>query len=216
MTTPAPWEPSLDPSEVQVGTANGPGIWVAPSGTEAPDDTDEDYEDPWRILGYLSDDGPTVGSSTDTEDITPWQSVVPLRSVITGRSVTLQFVLWQLNAVTLAMYFDADEPTPEADGSIDMELRTDTPQHLHAISIDSADAERAFRITFGRASLNSAGDMQITRGAAVPLDCTLAALDDGGVLGRVQLGKRGTTAASLSAPARARRAAKAKTASAAA
>jgi hypothetical protein len=211
MSTPDPdWEATLNPSEVQVGTSNGPGIWVAPAGTEAPDDTSEDYEDPWRILGYLSDDGPTVGSSTDTEDITPWQSVVPLRSVITGRSVTLQFVLWQLNQITLAMYFDADEPETEDDGTIDMELRTDSPQHLHAISIDSADAERAFRITFGRASLTSAGDMQITRGAAVPLDCTLAALDDGGVLGRVQLGPRGTTAASLSAPARARRAAKAK------
>ena len=192
MSTPAPVEPTLNPSEVQVGTANGPGIWLAPAGTEPPDSTDEDYEDPWRILDYLSDDGPTVGSSTDTEDITPWQSVVPLRSVITGRSVTLQFVLWQLNAVTLGVYFDAEEPVPDADGNIDMELRTDAPQRLHAISIDSADAERTFRISFGRASLSSAGDMQITRGAAVPLDCTLAALDDGGVLGRVQLGPRAT------------------------
>ena len=189
---PTPPVPTLNPSEVQVGTANGPGIWVAPAGTEPPDNTDDDYESPWRILGYLSDDGPTVGSSTDTEELTPWQSVVPLRSVITGRSVTLQFVLWQLNAVTLGMYFDAEEPTPGTDGSIDMELRTDAPQRLHAISIDSADAERTFRISFGRASLSSAGDMQITRGAAVPLDCTLAALDDGGVLGRVQLGPRAT------------------------
>jgi hypothetical protein len=204
MTTPAPYEPTLNPSEVQVGTANGPGIWLGPAGTEPPDTTEDDYEDPWRILGYLSDDGPTVGSSTDTEDITPWQSVVPLRSVITGRSVTLQFVLWQLNAVTLGVYFDAEEPVPDADDAIDMELRTDAPQRLHAISIDSADAERTFRISFGRASLTAAGDMQITRGAAVPLDCTLAALDDGGVLGRVQLGKR--SAASLSTPARRARA----------
>jgi hypothetical protein len=204
MSTPAPVEPTLNPSEVQVGTANGPGIWLAPAGTEPPDTTEDDYEDPWRILGYLSDDGPTVGSSTDTEDITPWQSVVPLRSVITGRSITLQFVLWQLNAVTLGVYFDAAEPTPDADGNIDMELRTDAPQRLHAISIDSADAERTFRITFGRSSLTAAGDMQITRGAAVPLDCTLAALDDGGILGRVQLGKR--SAASLSTPARRARA----------
>jgi hypothetical protein len=36
--------------------------------------------------------------------------------------------------------------------------------------------------------------MQLTRGAAVPLDCTLSALDDGGVLGRVQLGKAGGAA----------------------
>jgi hypothetical protein len=185
---------TLNPSEVQVGTSNGPGIWVAPPGTLMPDSTDDDFEDPWRILGYLSDDGPTVGTSTDSEDLTPWQSRVPIRSVITGRQITLQFVLWQLNSLTLAMYFDADEPAPEADGSIDMELRSDTPQHLYAVAIDSADAERVFRIGFRRASLSDAGDMDINSGAAVPLDCTLSALDDGGVLGNVQLGPRGAAA----------------------
>jgi hypothetical protein len=203
-----PADPTLDPSEVQVGTANGPGIYLAPAGTDAPDGTEDDWEDPWRILGYLSDDGPTVGNSTDSEDITPWQSVVPIRSIITGRSVTLQFVLWQLNAVTLAMYFDAEEPIPDADGGIDMELRSDAPQRLHAIGIDSADAERTLRISFTRASLTAAGDMQITRGAAVPLDVTLSALDDGGQLGRVQLGPRATAAAPLTRKAaRARQAA---------
>jgi hypothetical protein len=188
---PAPAAPTLNPSEVQVGTSNGPGIYIAPAGTEPPDDTETEWGSPWRILGYLSDDGPTVGQSTDSEDITPWQSAVPLRSVITGRQITMQFVLWQLNPVTLALYFDNEEPTPGTDGSIDMELRSDAPQRLHAIGIDSADAERVFRISFTRASLTDAGDMQITRGAAVPLDCTLSALDDGGTLGRVQLGKRG-------------------------
>lgn len=185
---------ALNPSEVQVGTSNGPGIYIAPAGTAPPADTATEWAAPWRILGYLSDDGPTVGSSTDTEDITPWQSVVPIRSVITGRQVTLQFVLWQLNAITLGLYFDAEEPVPDPDdGSIDMELRSDAPQRLHAIGIDSADAERVFRIAFGRASLTAAGDMQITRGAAVPLDCTLSALDDGGRLGYVKLGPRVAT-----------------------
>jgi hypothetical protein len=183
----------LDPGEVQVGTAAGPGIYLAPSGTEIPD-IEDDFEDPWLVLGYLSDDGPTVGTSTDSEDLTPWQSVVPIRSIITGRQITLQFVLWQLNERTLALYFDADVPTVGAGGDIDMELRSDTPQHLYAVAIDSADAERNFRIGFGRASLSDAGDMQLTRGAAVPLDCTLSALDDGGVLGRVQLGKSGGAA----------------------
>ena len=194
---PPVWAATLNPSEVQVGTANGPGIYIAPAGTDPPDDTEDDWEDPWRILGYLSDDGPTVGQATDSEDITPWQSVVPLRSVITGRQITLQFVLWQLNALTLGLYFDAPEPTTAADGSIDMELRTDAPQRIHAIGIDSADAERTFRIAFSRASLSAAGDMQLTRGAAVPLDVTLSALDDGGVLGYVKLGPRASGAAPL-------------------
>jgi hypothetical protein len=185
---PAPPTGALEPDEVQVGTANGPGIYLAPAGTAPPDNTWDDWEAPWRILGYLSDDGPTVGQSVDQEDITPWQSVVPIRSVITGRSVTLQFVLWQLNGDTIALYFDADPATEDSDGLLRMELRSDTPQHLYAVGIDSRDAARVLRIAFGRASLTDAGDMQITRGAAVPLDCTLSALDDAGDLAVVMLG----------------------------
>ena len=56
------------------------------------------------------------------------------------------------------------------------------------MGIDSADAERVLRLGFYRASLSDAGDMQIQRGAAVPLDCTLSALDDGGRLAKVLLG----------------------------
>ena len=178
----------LDPTEVQVGTPNGPGILVAPTGTAFPANTWSPWPAPWEVLGYLSEDGPTVGQSTDSTDITPWQSAVPLRSVITGRSITLQFVLWQLNALTLGMYFDVDPPATGADGQIDMDVRSDEPQHLYAIGIDAADAERVLRIGFYRASLSDAGDMQITRGAAVPLDCTLSALDDGGRLAKVLLG----------------------------
>jgi hypothetical protein len=185
---PTPPAALLDPTEVQVGTANGPGIYVAPPGTDPPENTWDPWEDPWKILGYLSDDGPTVGNSTDSTDLTPWQSVVPIRSVITGRSVTLQFVLWQLNGDTIAMYFDADPETEDSDGLLVMHLRSDTPQHLYSIGIDSADAERVLRIAFTRASLTDAGDMQITRGAVVPLDCTLSALDDAGELATIMLG----------------------------
>jgi hypothetical protein len=189
MTTPAP-APTLDPDEVQVGAPNGPGIYVAPPGTPPPDTTADEWEDPWMPLGYLSADGPTLAQSTDSTDITPWQSVAPIRSVITARGITLQFVMWQINETTLAVYFDADEPEVEDDGSFDLELRTDAPQHLHAIGIDSADGDRVFRVTFGRASLSDAGDMALTRGEAVPLDVTLSALDNAGQLAIVQVGPR--------------------------
>jgi len=185
MTTPVG---ALNPAEVQVGTANGPGIYIAPPGTPGPATVSAAYAAPWRVLGYLSDDGPTIGQSTDTEDITPWQSIVPIRTIITGRQVTIQFTLWQLNPDTLALYFGT--PTPEeTDGNLDMQVRTDQPQRLYAVSIDSADADRVLRITFPRASLSDAGDMQIQRGAAIPLDCTLSALDYGGVLADVKLGR---------------------------
>ena len=185
---PSPPLGGIEPDEVQVGTANGPGLYLAPPGTRIPAHTWDEWEAPWRILGYLSEDGPTVGQSTDSTDITPWQSVVPIRSIITARSVTLAFVLWQLNENTLALYFDTDVSTPNADGSVDMEVRSDSPQHLYAVGIDARDAERVLRLGFTRASLTDAGDMQITRGAAVPLDITLSALDDSGLLADIKLG----------------------------
>jgi hypothetical protein len=186
MTTPA--APALDPDEVQVGTPNGPGIYIADVGADPPDDTTDDWGSDWHLLGYLSEDGPTVGQSTTSEALTPWQSVAPVKNVITAREVTLQFVMWQINERTLALYFDADVPTPGSDGSIDMEVRTDSAGHLYAVGIDSRDGDRVLRVIFLRANLTDAGDMPISRGAVVPLDCTLSALETNGVLALVKLG----------------------------
>jgi hypothetical protein len=176
--------------EVQVGTNNGPGIYAGPPGTEPPASTAEPYTAPWACLGYLSDDGPTIGSSTDSEQLTPWQSATPIKTVITNRQVTMQFVAWQLNPRTLAMYFDTDVPEEGTGGELDFDVRTDQSGHEYAISVDAADGNRVFRISFLRSTLSDAGDMSITRGAVIPLDMTLSALETGGRLAKVQLGPR--------------------------
>jgi hypothetical protein len=178
---------TLDPENVQIGTANGPGIYLAPAGTEGPEDTEEPWGEAWLVLGYLSGDGPTVGQETDSESLVPWQSKVPIRTVITSRGVSLQFTMWELKPETLALYFDADVPEAAADGSFHMQVRSDTPQHTYAVGIDSRD-ERVFRLSFTRAVLSTAGDMPITAGAAVPLEVTLSALDDAGQLADVLVG----------------------------
>lgn len=178
---------ALDPTQVVVGTNNGPGLYLAPPGTAGPADTVTAWPVGWNILGYASDDGATVGSNTDTNEITPWQSIVPLLTVVTKRLVTMKFTLWQLNELTLGLYFDADPPTPTS-GAIAMQVRSDKPQHLYAVGVDAADTNHAFRVIFPRASLSDAADMQIKRGEAVPLEVTLTALDTAGVLANVLLG----------------------------
>jgi hypothetical protein len=178
----------LDPDEVQIGTANGPGIYLGPPQTAPPEGTTGDWPAPWRCLGYLSDDGPTVSQTSDSEDLQPWQSAVPIRSVITSRGVTIQAVLWQLNAATLALYFDTDVPEENPDGSLHMTVRTDQAGHTYAIGIDSRDGGRVMRIVFPRANLTDVGDMPIQRGAVIPLDVTLSALETNGELCDIQLG----------------------------
>jgi hypothetical protein len=182
---------ALDPTQVLNGANNGPGIYLAPAGTAGPADTIAAWPAAWNILGYASSDGVTVGSSTTTNEIVPWQSIVPLMTVVTQRLLTMKMILWQLNDITLALYFDADPPTPTGTGAasaISMQVRSDKPQHLYAVGLDSMDVNHAFRVIFPRAVMSTAADMTIKRGEAVPLDVTLTALDTAGVLANVLLG----------------------------
>jgi hypothetical protein len=180
---------ALDPTEVMTGVNNGPGIWVAPPGTPLPIDTKTPFATPWEILGYLSADGPTVGQTTDSNELIPWQSAVPLRTVVTKRTLTMKFILWQINDLTVALYFDADVPTPAADGSFEIDVLSSQQPHLHAIAIDALDGTSVLRIGFTQANLSATGDMTIKRGEAVPMECTLTALDDAGVMAKVLVGQ---------------------------
>jgi hypothetical protein len=188
MTTP-PF--ALDPAEVQVGTANGPGIYVAPVGTAPPADTTAAWATPWEIVGYLSDAGPTIGSNTTTQDIKPWQSRAPIRSVVTERTMTVQFVMWQINPLTTALYFDTDVATETAE-AFNVQVRSDTDQHQWAVGIDTSDNGRAMRVVFPITTLSAAANMTIAQGAAIPLDVTMTALDNAGVLADVMVGPVGT------------------------
>ena len=163
-----------------VGSANGVGIWIAPAGTPAPT-AGAPFAAPWKPLGYASDDGVTLGGDTTSEAITPWQSRTPIRTIITERTRTVAFVMWQLNQDTLGLYFDTDVPAASGSG-YSFDVRSDGGGKIHAIAVDSKDGDAGIRFTFPRATLESTGDMQLTKGAIVPLDVTLSALDSAGVL----------------------------------
>src|SRR5579871_737039 len=128
--------PALDPSEIILGINNGPGIYIAPENTAPPADLTAEWPAAWIPLGYLSDDGPTLSSSTDSDTITPWQSTSPVRTVITGKALTLQFVMWQTTPESLALYFDMVAPTPAADGSVDFDVRSDGGGQIYSVGLE--------------------------------------------------------------------------------
>lgn len=176
----------LDPTETMIGAANGAGLWVAPAGTAAPD-LGEAFAAPWRSLGYASDDGVTEGGDTTTETFTPWQSRSPIRTVTTEKTATIAFTMWQLNQDTLSVYFDADVPPADEDGVYDFEVRTDAGGRIFAVAVDASDGLNAYRVVYPRATLETQGDLVLQKGAMVPLEVTLSALDDGGTMKRLQI-----------------------------
>ena len=175
MTTPAP--SGLDSDQLLIGTANGPGIYLADAGTDGPTDTEADWPSGWRSLGYATEDGVTLTPSTDTEDITAWQALGSLRSIITGRTVTCAFQLMQWSAQNLALYWDIEQPTINADGSFAFDVRSDQAGTRHAIGIDVRDGENRVRYILPRVQLSDAGDMQFQRSAAALLDVTFSVLE---------------------------------------
>lgn len=175
-------EPGLDSDQLVIGIARGPGIWIAPVGTALPTSVDEDFTGDWTSLGYATEDGPTVGSSTDSEDIRGWQALGVLRSVITGRTVTIAFQLMQWNALNLGLYWDIDTPEAQTDGSFSFDVRSDQAGQRHTLAIDVKDGDNEVRILFPRVQLQAAGDMSFQRSAAAVLDVTFTALEDAGRL----------------------------------
>ncbi len=191
--------PALDPTQTMVGSANGVGLWIAPPGTAAPELGDP-FAAPWRPLGYASDDGVTQGGDTTSESITPWQSRSPIRTIITEKTRTVGFTLWQLNQDTLALYFDTEVPE-STDGSYSFDVRTDGGGRIYAVGVDSRDGDNSIRFVYPRATLDSTGDMALTKGAMVPLEVTLSALDDSGVMVHIDVVAGGGAAQQLTVTA---------------
>lgn len=173
----------LNSDQIVVGTARGPGLWIGPIDAEPPQDIDEDWDldEGWKPLGYASEDGPTVSSATDSTDLRGWQSLGVLRSIITGRTVTIQFQLLQWNALNLSLYWDIDMPTVVG-GKFEFAVRSDQSGRRHQMGLDIRDGDNRIRIIFPRVQLQAAGDMNFQRGALAVLDVTFSALETEGVL----------------------------------
>ena len=175
---------ALNPVNVLVGTAKGPGIWVAPVGTALPTDTSTALDAAFSTLGYLSEDGVTFSQSTDSEEIKPWQSRSAVRTIITGRSMSLEFTMLEFNAQNLAFYFGQDEPVATND-AWSLEVRSDGTAKTWACVIEVKDGLTTVRYAFPRATLSEAGDLEITNSGVMALPVTLAAQDDNGTLAHV-------------------------------
>lgn len=178
--------PMLDASNILLGLNNGAGVYLGPPGEPLPTDLADPFDPPWIPVGYISDDGVTMSSSTESESLTPWQSTSPVRTVITGKEITLQFVMWETTPTTMGLWFDVDPPVAAA-GTLTFDVASDAGGLLYAVALDVADQSTIFRIRFPRAQLSDAGDTTISRGSAIGWDATLSALDDNGVLAEVMM-----------------------------
>ena len=172
----------LQADDVLIGTANGPGIWMAPVGTTAPTDATTALGAEWSTLGYLSEDGVTLSQSTNSEDIYPWQGRSPVRTMITERNLSMEFSMFEFNEQNLQLYFGMEQNAQGTADAWSLNVVSNAPAQIYSFCIDVADLDVKVRYYIPRGSLSDAGDLEITDSGVMALPVTLKTLDSAGEL----------------------------------
>jgi hypothetical protein len=165
---------ALDADNVRVGL-NG-NVYVAPIGTTAPTDLTTAWGAAWKDLGYLNDDGVEMEYSTDVEDIMAWQSLSPVRRVLTSVDMTLAFTAIELRAATVTLYFPDSTITEVSAGTV---YRLDIPAAPgpaeYAFGFEWVDGTITNRVVIPRGEVTDRESVNHQRGEAVGLGMTVSA-----------------------------------------
>lgn len=167
---------ATDADNVRVGL--GGSIYIAPKGTAAPTDLDTAWASDWVDLGYLSDDGVEMSYSTDTEDITAWQSLSPVRKVLTGVDMTLGFTAIELKTSTITLYFPSATMTDVTPTVHKLSIPAAPSPDERAIGLEWTDGDIKNRLIIARGEVTNRDSITLARSGAVSLPMTVSAYAD--------------------------------------
>ena len=91
----------LDPDNVLIGAANGPGLWLAPVGTARPTNSYDDFSGDWEACGYLTEDAVKITVETDSEDIMVWQSLSAIDTLLKAKKLGLEFTMVEASGANI-------------------------------------------------------------------------------------------------------------------
>lgn len=171
---------ALDSLEVRVAPFGH--VYVAPVGTAAPTDVTSPFDAAWQELGYLDEEGVGITPSTDVSDILAWQSLLPVKTSLTGLDLTLEFNLIQVNQHTSALYFFG-ETWAVSGGVATLEMSSNPALDERALAVEwTDDASNTNRLIVGRGLVTDRAQMSLRRSEATAFGITFRALDNNGVM----------------------------------
>ncbi|MFJ3794933.1 hypothetical protein ACIPSJ_01455 [Streptomyces sp. NPDC090088] len=165
---------ALDADNVRA--ALGGKILMAPKGSTAPADLVTPWDAAWVDLGYMSDDGVSMDYSTDVEDINAWQSLSPVRRILTSVDMTLGFTAIELKSKTITAYFPGSTISEVTPGTV---YRLDIPAapgpQEAAFGLEWVDGDIINRLVIPRGEITDRGTITLGRSSAVGLEMTVSA-----------------------------------------
>ncbi|GGM04732.1 hypothetical protein GCM10010099_21060 [Streptomyces cinereus] len=164
---------ALNADNVRVGL-NG-NIYMAPKGTTAPTDLDTAWAAAWLDLGYMSEDGVSLEYSTDVEDINAWQSLSPVRRVLTSVDMTLGFTALELKTRTVTAYFPGATMTDVSGTVHKLDIPAAPGPQEFAFGLEWIDGTIKNRLIIPRGEITERGAITVARSEAVALEMTVSA-----------------------------------------
>ncbi|MFF3928561.1 phage tail tube protein [Streptomyces hirsutus] len=150
-------------------------IFMAPKGTTAPVDLDTGWAAAWVDLGFMSDDGVSMEYSTDVEDINAWQSLSPVRRILTSVDMTLGFTAIELKARTITAYFPGATITNVSGAIQRLDIPAAPGPAEFAFGLEWVDGTIKNRLVIPRGEITDRGAISLGRSAAIGLEMTVSA-----------------------------------------
>ena len=164
-----------DAAEVVVGS--GGSIHIAPTGTALPTTATGALNSAFFDRGYICEDGISASFGVTVEDVNAFQSLLPIRRVVTGRTAEMGFTLRQWSAETFSFAlgggsFDSDE----AGNFTFYPPGNDEALSERTVVIEWNDGDKHYRLCILRAVVVENVETSIVRNAAADLPITLSVL----------------------------------------
>lgn len=136
----------------------GADVFIAPEGTEGPDDVLTAWGDAWAMVGLLDgEEGFTEGRDQDTSEYYAWGGILYKRTSSKHKR-TFKFVALEDNAVTFGLVNPGSERTAEG-GVRRGKIRVPTAKRF-ALGMETRDGDKIKRRIVGHAEVSEIGEIK--------------------------------------------------------
>lgn len=149
------------------------GVFYAPLGTALPTDAKTPLAEGYKCLGYISDDGLTNSTDTDTTEVKEWGGATVLKE-ISSYSETYQFAMLEIKADSMKLRYGADNVTDTA-GKLHILHGTPKDEHYVVVFEIMLTGNRKKRLVLPDASVVEYDDITYSAGDPITYSVTLSA-----------------------------------------
>lgn len=147
-----------DASNARVGITGA--VRVAPFGTVAvPTDATTVLDAAFDDLGFLSDDGVTVGFEDSVQNVFAWQSAQLIRSITSESVTSLNFMMLETKADNLEFFFRGSSITEVAVDNFRLDIAP-LQADPRVVVLDIIDGPTSIRFLFENAEVIQRGEVQ--------------------------------------------------------